>query len=333
MSSVRVGVIGAGLMGGSVCKSLRECGLATCRVYSPSASTAAEASAAGFPVEESVVSLVENSDVVFVCVPLTAQMAVFGEVAHAVKTTGRRDIVVTDVSSVKGAEARSAEALLTDVGAAFVAGHPMAGTEKSGFAASTPDMFDGATWVLCPQGAAPRDVLRVMELILAMKARVSILDIESHDRGVAAISHLPYVLAASLMAVIPGGDDRSLAFRLAAGSFRDATRVAASEPWLSSSMVNFNSHHVGGLVEEVRKVLADLSSALRDGDAAEVLSFFEQAQDMRSQYAAVKSSPNAERVSWRADNALDAALGACRAGALIRSVTVSSEDWDVLLER
>lgn len=329
----RVGVVGAGLVGGSICKSLRAAGMGACSVYSPVSSSGSDAASDGFPVEESVDSLVANCDVVFVCVPLTAQMSVFSDIARSVRAKGRTGIIVTDVSSVKGVEARSAEKMLTDAGAIFVAGHPMAGTENSGYGASTPDLFDGATWVLCPQGAPPRDVLTVMKLVLAMKARVAILDIESHDTNVAVISNLPYVLAASLMGIIPEGDDRTLAFSLAAGSFRDVTRVSSSEPWLSASMVNFNSVHVRDLVERVRGLLGDLSMALRDGDSAEVQAFFERARNLRSQYDTSRSSRIAERITWPTDNVLGLALEACRRGALIRSVSTSPDEWDVLLER
>lgn len=332
MADAHVGVIGAGLIGGSICRSLRAAGVARCRVYSPSPHTVAEVVADGFVAEGSIGDLVATCDVVFVCVPLTVQGEVLREVAAAVRATARTGIIVTDVSSVKGSDARAAVELFANVGAVFIPGHPMAGTENSGFAASTSDMFDGATWVLCPERAQPSAILRLMNLVFAMNARVSLLDVESHDRAVAAVSHLPHVLAASLVNVLPDGDERNLAFRLAAGSFRDVSRVAGSEPWLSSSMVNFNRAEVQVLLDRLRGTLDRLAGSLGDGDSDAVLSFFEHAKHSRSLYDAAKSVRNTRTVAWAEGTALQSAITECRTGAVLRSVSVTPDGWDVVLE-
>lgn len=331
-SSERVGVIGAGLIGGSICKSLQQSGSASVRVYSPSPSTLKEVEDAGFAIERNMADLVASVDVLFICVPLDVQEKVFAEVAQAIRASGRSDIVVTDVSSVKGQQARDAVALFADVNAFFVPGHPMAGTEYSGFAASSADMFHGATWVLCPENSPSDVLLRLVSLVHAMSARVSVLDIASHDAGVAAISHLPYVVAASLVNVLSTGDNKALALQLAAGSFRDGTRVAGSEPWLSASMVNFNRDEVKNLLLRYSCVLEEIATAISQNDDAAVLAFFEAARTLRDEYSAVKLTTETATVLWSEGSFVTDALAACRNGALIHSVAAAEGGWNVVLE-
>lgn len=333
IAATRVGVVGAGLIGGSVCRSLRASGVAGVSVYSPSRSTVDEVRHHGFVVVDSVRDVVAGSDVVFVCVPMGVQRSVLAEVVDAVRATGNSQVVVTDVASVKGDAAREAVDLFGSAGAAFIPGHPMAGTEESGFAASTATMFDGATWVLCPETAGPGEVLVLSQLVLAMKAKVSFLDIESHDRGVAAVSHLPHVLAATLVNSLPGGDEGELALRLAAGSFRDGSRVAGSEPWLSASMVNLNSANVRGSLDRAVGLLSGLRDALDRGDDAAVVGFFESARSVRTAYTAAKSQTATETVSVLASDAVATLGAACADGALVSSLAVNDDTWTVTLER
>ena len=314
--SGRVGVLGAGLIGGSISKSLRESGHTDIHVYSQSESTVSEVRQDGFAVVSSIEDLVASSDVLFICVPLDVQEKVFANVAQAILANGRSGVLVTDVSSVKGSEARGAVDLF----------------ESVGFSWSTADMFTGATWVLCPARATADQVLVLFELIRAMNARVSFLDIDSHDAGVAAISHLPYLVAASLLNVLSSGDNQSLALQLAAGSFRDGTRVAGSEPWLSASMVTFNREHVHKLLTRFQVVLDDMQQAMKDGDKDTVLAFFGKARLLRDEYSAVKLTTESSQLRWSKIEALAKLVIACRGGALVRSITQSETHWDVLLE-
>lgn len=328
----RVGVLGAGLIGGSICKSLRTAGVNNITVFSQSESTQSQVRADGFAVVSSVTELVSTSDVVFVCVPLDAQMDVFRSIADAVTSTSRTDVVITDVSSVKGVEARDAIALFAQVGATFVPGHPMAGTEFSGFQASTEDMFQAATWVLCPEGASVDVVGLLTELVLLTGARVSLLDIDSHDAAVGSISHLPYVAAASLANVLSASDMQNLALQLSAGSFRDGTRVAGSEPWLSASMVNFNRVEVLRLLDVFQGEIAKMISALSENDNEQVLQLFSNAHALRRKYESMKAGSSSRDIEWPSAEAIGSAVTACQSGALITSLTLDVNVWRVVLE-
>ena len=327
-----VGVIGAGLIGGSICKSLRVAGTSNIVVFSPSDSTRTEVQNDGFAVVDSINNLVAAADVVFVCVPLNAQMKVFREVAEAITSLSRSNVIVTDVSSVKGAEAEEATALFAGVGASFIPGHPMAGTEFSGFSASTPDMFAGATWVLCPKIGDGTEWERVAQLVLAMKAKLSLVDVAHHDAAVASISHVPYVLAATLMNILPDDESRQLALRLSAGSFRDGTRVAGSEPWLSASMVDFNKRNVARLLRDANRTIEDVVASLESGDDEKVLQFFARAQQGRREYEAVKASSTSQEQKFPAVSVTRRCVNECQRGSLITGIEASEDLWTVMFE-
>ncbi|MEJ7702652.1 MAG: prephenate dehydrogenase/arogenate dehydrogenase family protein [Geodermatophilaceae bacterium] len=143
--------------------------------------------------------------------------------------------------------------------ARFVGGHPMAGTEQSGFAASDPGLYDGAAWVLCLQEDTDLTKwLRVAAVLTGIGARVVPATAAEHDAAVAQVSHLPHLLAAALASTV--ADAGPLALTLAAGSFRDGTRVAATAPELPTSMCQDN-------VDAVRAALAETVDRLRSAHA------------------------------------------------------------------
>lgn len=328
----RVGVLGAGLIGGSICKSLRQAGHDDIAVFSQSESTQSDVRNDEFRVVDSIEDLVAQTDVIFVCVPLNVQVAVFEDIARAITVVSRDGIVITDVSSVKGADARVATELFSRVGAVFVPGHPMAGTEFTGFNASSADMFQGATWVLCPEGA-PIDVVGgLAQLVISTGARVSLLDIDSHDAAVGAISHLPYVVAATLANVVGSEEDKELALQLAAGSFRDGTRVAGSEPWLSTSMVTFNRAQVLRLLTQFQGEIEKMVSSIQSGNDEKILNAFQRAQNVRRDYEATKSSTSQRTMQWGFAEAMQSVLDECRRGTLLRELSVDDTGWTVLLE-
>jgi prephenate dehydrogenase len=147
------------------------------------------------------------------------------------------DATITDLGSVKRPVVASLEAAF---GGRFVGGHPMCGTERSGHTAADPRLFIGARWALClePGTELPR-WLRVAEVALAVGAEVVPITAAEHDDAVAAVSHVPHLLAAALAAA--AADAGPLALALAAGSFRDGTRVIGSDPAFVAAMVEGNA--------------------------------------------------------------------------------------------
>jgi prephenate dehydrogenase len=163
------------------------------------------------------------------------------------------DATITDLGSVKGPVLR---ALGERWGGRFVGGHPMCGTERSGHAATDPELFTGARWAVCLEEDTelPR-WMRVAEVALAVGAEVVPVTAVEHDDAVAAISHVPHLLAAALAEA--AADAGPLALGLAAGSFASATRVIGSDPAFVTAMVEANA---GPTAEALARVLAHLES-------------------------------------------------------------------------
>ncbi|NEM06008.1 prephenate dehydrogenase/arogenate dehydrogenase family protein [Geodermatophilus normandii] len=158
---------------------------------------------------------------------------------------------VTDLGSVKIPVLASVGAALGD---RFVGGHPMAGTERSGHGATDPGLFHGARWALCLEpGTDLRRWLRVAEVALDAGAEVVPVTAAEHDDAVAAVSHVPHLLAAALAAA--AGEAGALALALAAGSFRDGTRVIGSDPALVTAMVEGNAGPTAAALARVRAQL------------------------------------------------------------------------------
>ncbi len=245
---VNVAVIGLGLIGGSLLRALAAAGHeATGSDLDPA--TRALARSAGGPawrVSDSVREAIGGAELVVVATPLPAVAQVLDEIAR----TGYQGIV-TDVVSVKGPVGELVARSGLEAG--FVGGHPMAGKETAGFAASESALFDGCAWVLClEEGTDLTRWVSVARLATALGARVVPATAQQHDRAVAAISHVPHLLAVALAEAVTD----PLAGTLAAGSFRDGTRVAGSPPDLIAAMCGGNADRV---VEALDLVLTRLA--------------------------------------------------------------------------
>ncbi|MEV6306077.1 prephenate dehydrogenase/arogenate dehydrogenase family protein [Actinoplanes sp. NPDC051861] len=240
---MRTAVIGLGLIGGSLLRALARAGHDVVG-FDADPPTRELARAAGHRVADSVSAAVEGADVTALAVPLPVLPQVLTDLAG-------QNGLVTDVTSVKG----PVRELIAAHGVrGFVGGHPMAGKETSGFAASDPDLFAGCAWVLClePHETDLGDWLTLAGLFTVLGARVVPVTSAEHDTAVARISHVPHLFASALAAQL-AGDPLSAA--LAAGSFRDGTRVAASRAELTAAMCGGNA---GAVHRELRRLIGDL---------------------------------------------------------------------------
>lgn len=271
-----VGVVSLGLIGGSIALRLVERGYRV-SAWNPSAGVLAEAADRGVEPAESIAELCAAvPDVLVLANPLRAMRAVLADVAAHLRPT----TVVTDVGSVKGPVAE----LVAEAGLAarFVGAHPMAGTEASGFAAADPAILDGARWALAvDRETRPGDFLRVAALVTGPLDGVAHpVDPRVHDEAVALISHVPHVLATELLNLVGRAPVRRLALNLAAGSFRDGTRVAGTNPRRTEAMVVENAEWVAPALRVVARDLTLLADALESN--APVAEFFDEAQHVRA---------------------------------------------------
>lgn len=288
---VSVGVVGLGLVGGSLARLLHARGVAVTG-YDATPATSAAARDAGLHVTDDVAALcAQEPDVLVLAVPLRAMRAVATEVARHV----RGATVVTDVGSVKGAVREAVRAAGID--ARYVGAHPMAGTEESGFEASDAGLLDGARWGVTVDAATRADTLAtVLGLVTGpLGGSAHVVTDDVHDEATALVSHVPHVLATELLGVVADAPVRDVALGLAAGSFRDGTRVARTDPRRTEAMVTDNAAWVASALRVVLRDLEQLVQALEQN--APVGEFFDRPDAVRAllaQDAAVRAPERVE---------------------------------------
>ncbi|WP_407936445.1 prephenate dehydrogenase [Lolliginicoccus suaedae] len=250
-------VLGLGLIGGSVMRAARAAGREVFG-YNRSAAAVTAARADGFEASSDLAGVLDRAareqSLIVVSVPMPAVGAVLGEIAE--RAPG---CPLTDVVSVKGPVAEAVREQGLD--ARYVGGHPMAGTAESGWEAGDAALFQGATWVVgVDEGRDPAVWRQVAALALDCGSVVVPAESREHDDAAARISHLPHVLAEAL--AIAGARGGSLALSLAAGSFRDGTRVAGTAPALVDAMCEANANALLPVLDEVLDVLQEAREAL-----------------------------------------------------------------------
>lgn len=313
---ITVGVVGLGLIGGSVARSLVARGVAVVAT-DPSPATRADAAAIGIAVADDVAALAsQRPHVVVLAAPLRAMRAVAGEVAAALGQDPGWDPTVTDVGSVKGAVRRAVEA--AGLGDRYVGAHPMAGTERSGFEASTDRLLAGARWIVTVEPGPATDVtdparlLQVLRLVTGpLGGTAVVLTDDVHDEAAALISHVPHVLATELLSLVAGAPVRDVALGLAAGSFRDGTRVALSDPRRTEAMVTENATWVAPALRLAARDLEALADALESN--APVHDFFDRPAVVRETWRPLSPAGTAPP-ALDAPTAIDAG-GPVQAGA------------------
>lgn len=263
----RLAVVGVGLLGGSVAKAARARGVAREIVGVGRARARLEPAVRDGCLDRATTDLadgVRGADLVVVAVPVGATERLLEPVARAVEP----ETIVTDVGSTKGSIVRAAMAAAAGRPFRFVGSHPMAGSEKSGYGVARADLFQGPTVVVTPvEGSDPEAVKRVTAFWEALGAgRVLTLDPDTHDRAVAAISHLPHLIAFALVDGVARLEPA--AFDLAAGGFKDTTRIAAADPAVWEEIFLANRAPLAESAREFLRALADLTRIIDAGDPA-----------------------------------------------------------------
>ena len=259
-------VVGVGLLGGSVAKAARASALAR-RIVGVGRDAARLRPALDDGTLDAVTTDldegVRRADFVLLSAPVLAIEGLLERVWRAVADNA----VITDVGSTKGHIVRAAERLAAARPLGFVGSHPMAGSEQSGYRVARVDLFRGATVVVTPTDRTElRAVKAATEFWEALGARVSTLDPETHDRSVAAISHLPHLIACALVDGAARVDPAAL--ELAARGFKDTTRIAAGDPDMWTEIFLANRAALSASVDAFGQALADLQRAIAAGDAA-----------------------------------------------------------------
>jgi prephenate dehydrogenase len=261
---VRVAILGLGLIGGSLARALAEApdrDAWSVAAWSPTGDGPRRAAADGV-IAQAATALAEALDgahLVVLAAPPTATLALIERLAEGLNEALEPGAVVTDVASTKGAIVAAA----TERDLRFVGGHPMAGRETSGYGAAAADLFRGRPWVVVPTD--PDDaaaIVAVETLAVATGARPVRMDAAEHDTAIAAISHLPLVVAAALVETVTGSEDWPGARTLAASGWRDTTRLARGDVAMGAGIAATNAPAIAARLHRFRTVidgwLADL---------------------------------------------------------------------------
>ena len=277
----RVAILGVGLIGGSLGMSLCSRGLA------------GEVVGAGSRVENLRLAVelgavnryagtlaegVAGADLVIIATPVSATITVLREILPHLAPGA----VVTDVGSTKDEIVQTAENMLPN-GIGFVGGHPMAGSEQNGVRGADPYLFENAFYLITPTAKTlPGALEKVRKLAIGVGAKVVEIAPERHDLAVAAVSHLPHILAASLVNTVARMPENESILPIAAGGFRDTTRIAASSSLMWRDIFMTNSNQVLKIIRNFRAELALFERAIEQGDTDSIQSNLEDARTARA---------------------------------------------------
>lgn len=281
----QVVIVGLGLIGASIAQATRDAWPDTRLIGFDIDARTRQVALDGHMVEEALEPTPENlarafsgeTDLVILATPVEADEVYFKAIAES----GYAGII-TDTSSTKDRIVQMAAELLS-APEHFLPGHPMAGSEVNGIEGARADLFQGAYWILCPDEHTPVDYLPQMhEFIVALGARVIVIPREQHDHAIAVVSHVPHFVAASLVELAAhAADDQQSIMRLAAGGFKDTTRVAAGSPQLWSGIAFDNKDQVRTGLRDMQGILGEFIDALEADDRERLTNLLAAAAELR----------------------------------------------------
>lgn len=277
MSAERLGILGLGLIGGSLALSLKDRkGAPEVWGWDRRKESVRMALSAGAIARACTESTIAACDIVMVCIPVLRSVEVLRRIGGRMAPGA----VLTDAGSVKAAVVRAGQGAIVR-GAEFVGGHPIAGTENSGYAAATAALFEGRTVILTPTKKNTEEGLARVERIWRLAgARVLRMDAKLHDHVFAYVSHLPHAVAYALVHSVATLDSR-VPLGYSAGGFRDFTRIASSNPEMWKDIVLQNRAEVLRALGHYRKNIGLLTGLIRRKDADGLLAFFRKAKKTR----------------------------------------------------
>jgi prephenate dehydrogenase len=275
----KIAMLGLGLIGGSLGLALHQAGVAkhiSGYDNNPDATYQAWEMGAITEICNTAEKAVQQADLVILATPILAMPELLGRIAPKLK----RGVLVTDTASTKVHILNWAQTLLP-AHVTFVGGHPMAGRELSGIQAAEVGLFEGCTYCLIPAGQASSEgVAQLSEIVMRLGAYPFILDADRHDHLVAGISHLPFVLSCALVQCLSKKEDWRELTSLAAGGFRDMSRLAAGSPTMYRDICATNQEEILSWLDALALELDNIRSLITHDD--EVLKpYFAQAKQLR----------------------------------------------------
>ena len=283
MKISHIGFIGFGLIGGSIAKAIRqfcpECHItATSRSLAPLETALADGVID--TVAEGVTDAFSDCDIIFICTPVVTITKYFSLLKPIIKPT----CILTDVGSVKGTIHQAAANLGLEE--YFIGGHPMAGSELSGYAHAYADLLAGAKYVITPSAKTSTERLDTyIQFVKDIKAVPIVMDYKTHDYCTAAISHVPHLASAALAKLVKDSDCKEAYMHLlAAGGFKDTTRIAASSPEMWEQICTSNPEAITHLLADYINLLTDIKEHISNGETHSIYALFEEAGAYRNTF-------------------------------------------------
>ncbi len=286
----KIGFIGLGLIGGSIARAIRQ--------YFPDYEIVAfdkNKETLALATQESVIDVAATTiddnfhqcSYIFLCAPVSYNTAYLKQVAGYL----HEDCILTDVGSVKTNIHREVEALGLEP--YFIGGHPMAGSEKSGYVNSKAMLIENAYYVLTPASRAAREkVDRYVEFVEALRAIPVLLNYREHDYVTGTISHLPHIIAASLVNFVRDTDTKEeLMKNLAAGGFKDITRIASSSPTMWQHICLKNKEYISRILGEYIQALGKAKEMIDREDEQGIYHLFDSSRNYRNSIPASSAGP------------------------------------------
>ena len=274
----KVGFIGLGLIGGSIARKMKE--------NNPKVSIIATAGHQKTIEDAFGLGLIDNNellelnsfkdcDVIFLCAPVNKNIEYLTQLKDIIKD----DCIITDVGSTK----TQIHEKVIELGLErnFIGGHPMCGTEHVGYEYSTAYMLENAYYILTPTTkTSPERLEEFRSLVTQLGAVALVLDYHLHDYATAAISHLPHIIAYSLFNLVKKSDDADETMKtIAAGGFKDLTRIASSSPVMWQNICQSNSEQIVRLIDAYEEMLEKTKHDILSSDADALLQDFQSAKD------------------------------------------------------
>lgn len=280
MAFQEVGFIGLGLIGGSLALKLREIYPdVIIKATAGRESTIQEAHRMGLIANSTKLPLSElsNCDYIFLCAPVQMNINYLKELKEIIKP----NCYITDVGSTKAKIHEEISRLGLE--ANFIGGHPMTGSEKTGIANADAFLFENTYYVITPTPHTPDIIISEFQnFVIELGAIPLVLDYKKHDYATAAISHLPHMISFALANLVKDNDDSSETMKtIAAGGFRDMTRIAASSPIMWENICDSNSEPILNLMDKYIQELQNLRKDISEANHQGLLDYFQSAKDYR----------------------------------------------------
>lgn len=331
MAFETIGFIGLGLIGGSIAKTIKRI-YPEKKLYATSGhlSTITDAYAdhtienqTQLPLEQ-----IARCDLIFLCTPVQQNLIYLRKLKPLLK----EGAILTDVGSVKSDI--HAAAAREGLSHCFIGGHPMTGSEKTGYANATAYLLENAYYILTPTADSPRDqVDELTALVRALGAVPMVLDYAAHDHATATISHLPHIVAASLVNLVHESDDSQETMKtIAAGGFRDITRIASSSAVMWESICLSNREQILEIMDAFSGQLSKIRTRIANADGSSINGFFQSAKDYRDSISVNGSGPIREVYELYCD-LIDEAGGIATIATILASNNLSIKNIGILHNR